>query len=163
MSITPEEDERFKTAVKTSRNEVRAVEAYFRGRGYKTELAPERIRQNFEDRAEYGDDADLFVTVGSGKRVGIEVKGRTLNFTSVADFPYPTLFVDRVAKVERSTVGYYISVNEGHTHMAVIVASTKDQWVKREQYDSVKKHKLFVYECPKHLVKFVQLNVGSKL
>jgi hypothetical protein len=157
MLISEQEDARFKSAVEKSRAEVSVVASHLERRGFKTEITPQRIRDKFEERAEYGDDADLFVFSRSGNKLGIEVKGRLLRFSSAEDFPYPTLFVDRVAKADKSSVFYYISVNVDKTVIAVIRASTKDRWIKTEKYDHVKNHPLWVYECPKELVKFVKI------
>lgn len=157
MSITEAEDIRFKAAVANSRLEVYSVALHLKRRGFRTEIPPQRIRENFDDRAGYGDDADLFVFSRSGKRLGIEVKGRALNFTSAEDFPYQTLFVDRVEKADKSSVFYYVSVNSAKTAMAVIRASTKDKWVQRDKFDNIKGYPLRVYECPKEFAKFVQL------
>lgn len=160
MKISAEEDARFKVAVQNSRREVLVVERHLRAKGYLTELAPQRIRDDFAERAAYGDDADLFILTDKG-RIGVEVKGRTLAFTSADDFPYPTLFVDRVSKVEKSTVQFYVSLNKSHTYMAVILASTKASWVKRDTFDHVKKHELTVYECPKELIRFYRVETES--
>lgn len=156
MKISEKEDVRFKTAVKKSRKEVQIVQEYFESLGFKTELPEVRIRDTFENRHGYGDDADLIVISKEGNRVGIEVKGRTLQFTSLHDFPYKTLFVDRANKADKSTVKCYVSVNKNGTHFAAILSSTKDKWIKQERHDNVKGHNLIVYECPKHLIKFIK-------
>lgn len=157
MGITAEEDQRFKSAVKRSRKEVLKVESYFLKLGCSTRLPDVKIRDKFDDRAGFGDDADLFVLGILGDSIGVEVKGRTLNFTSCNDFPYQTIFVDRVVKADMSTVKCYISLNSAGTHMAVVMADTKNKWVKSTRYDNVKGHNLTVYECPKHLIKFIKL------
>lgn len=157
MPISREEDIRFKGAVKKSRNGVELVKTYFEKLGFQTELPELKIRDKFEDRAGYGDDADLFIISKLGERMGIEVKGRTLSFTSVRDFPFPTIFVDRVNKADASTVRCYVSINSAGTHFAAILSSTKDLWVQKQRYDNVKGHTLNVYECPKQLIKFLKI------
>ena len=108
--------------------------------------------------ADYGDSHDVTITGRSSlSSRRYEVKWRELAFTCCADYPYPTVFVDRSAKADKNDpAGYYI-VNQSLTHACFISIVTKPQWKVTEVFDKKKGYPVVLYECPKELAWFCDL------
>jgi hypothetical protein len=115
------------------------------------------MRDSFEERDGFGDDADLYFIRRAGGKVGVEVKGRRFDFTGAHDYPYPTIYVDRVNKVLKSSVTYYVTVNKSLTHLAFVPKASISLWVERKIFDAVKGYPNHVYEAPVDLARFVAL------
>lgn len=149
------EEQRFRSAVPKSWKAVWRVAEHYQLRGYSVTLPGYQMRDRFEEREGFGDDADLLV----GDRWRFEIKWREVDFTCADDFPYPSVLVDRVEKADKvkDTVSAYISVNKAMTHVAIIDPATREKWGARKRFDHVKRYPLDVYECPKHLVRFEKL------
>jgi hypothetical protein len=78
--------------------------------------------------------------------------------TCADDYPYETIFVDRTTKIEDAPPDVYFNVNKAMTHAAVIGIDTREQWTgPNTVWDSVKRYRVTVMECPVELVKFVSL------
>jgi hypothetical protein len=140
------EERRFRVEVDRSWEAVQAIAWHYRRLGYAVAIPEPRLRPSFDERAGYGDDFDIAV----GERWRFEVKWRGIDFTSKADFPYPTAFVDRAAKAAKTVhlLAGYLTVNKQLTHAALIPAHTRSRWIDRIVTDSVKGYRLHVLECP---------------
>jgi hypothetical protein len=149
------EEARFRRAVEVSWRGVGVLADWYRGRGYDVTVPLPRMRECFEDRAGYGDWWDLEVCRGQA-RWRFEVKSRTLRFTGAADYPYPTIFVDRVEKALacRRLLAGYLVLNTGYTHVALVAARTWRSWVIKDRFDGAKGYGLSVYACPKDLARY---------
>lgn len=105
-----------------------------------------------KDPRYYSDGGDLFMI----KK--IEVKARSLNFTSRDDFPFSSLIVDEVDRVDVNTPadcsGYCIVSGGGRgSHFAFIPMSTKRFWIKRSNRDQFTGAPRLNYECPvEHII-----------
>lgn len=71
----------------------------------------------------------------------LEVKGRNVKFTSVEDFPYPTIFVEGTGgfdKKERKP-DFYINVShQTGDIIALDVAETESKWTKQQVRDNAR-------------------------
>lgn len=154
------EETRFRTAIPKSWDAAWAVAAYIHGRGgFAVQVGAMVVRPTADERAAYGDAADILVKRhGTDEWKGIEVKWRELEFSSVQDYPFSTVFVDRCEKADKTLPAAYYMVNKSMTVAAMIAASTRLLWVGPKTYrDKVKGYPVTVYECPVSAVRFVML------
>ena len=156
------EHQRFLAAIPGSWKAVWVVGMYLHARGdRKILIGALKLRPQGEDVAEYGDSHDLEVQMDEGETQWwrVEIKGRELAFTCCDDYPYDTIFVDRVEKADATEPYGYFIVNRALTHAAIIKTSTKEHWIKKTVKDTKKtrEYPVFLYECPKGLAKFVQM------
>lgn len=89
----------------------------------------------------------------------VEAKGRTLNFTESSDFPYPTIYIERINRLQKlDPASAYFVVNQALTHAAIIDGGTRSQWVGPTTFfDRTRGHEANCYEVPLALVRFVRL------
>jgi hypothetical protein len=159
--VTENEEARFRSAVSNSWRAVWAVAQHIHRHGERSiQVQPYRLRPSFDQRADYGDAADLLVCKGGDSWLPIEVKWRGLDFSGVEDFPFPTIFIDRAVKSQSTQPVCYFMVNRGITHAARIDWRTHDHWIGPNTYHDAKKgYEVTVYECPLNLVHFLKLTV----
>lgn len=121
-------------------------------------IPPMRVRPDAKKMKGYGDEGDLFI-VQDKEWLRIECKQRNLHFTGVHDYPYETIFVDRVHAWERAErkPHAYIVTNEAITVAAIIYGTTSSSWIKRDSYDRGKKRTRAFLECPKGLARFERI------
>lgn len=143
------EEQRFRGAVSRSRDTVLHVAKHLQPHGTVT-LPQSKMRPTFADREGYGDEFDLQFDRGSLDRdiKDIEVKERGLTFTCAGDFPYETVFVDRVTKADKANVTY-VSLSHDLNYCLIVYPQSRERWTKSVRWDSVKHYQLEVYECPK--------------
>jgi len=147
------EERRFRAALARSNIPIYVVADHYRSLGHRVELPPVQLRPHFEKRAGYGDEYELLID----RRWKIELKERSLAFTGANDFPYETIFVDRVEKADSVIVHGYISVSESLTHLALVKTSeTRKFWEIVNTFDVTKGYSLRVYTCPIALVCFTR-------
>lgn len=158
--LLPDEEDRFHGAVDQSWMAVFAIAWYLHLAGDRVITIGARVhRPAGGNPADYGDAHDVTVTFrGSQNSRRYEVKWRVLAFTCCDDYPFPTIFVDRSAKADKSEpAGYYI-VNKSMTHAAFIFTATKPQWLgPMTVFDKTKGYDVTVYACPKELAQFFDL------
>ena len=160
------EDMRFRNAVSNSWEAVWCVAQHIHSCGNcSIKIQPLRLRPSFEQRAGYGDMADLLVCkAGSNRWLPVEVKWRNILFSDASDFPHNTIFVDRSAKTDAAMPVCYFMVNRDLTHAARIEWKTHEQWLGPNTYhDARKGYEVTVYECPLNLVRFFALKPGELL
>ena len=134
-------------------------------KGFKSKILPFTKAEKYKDRWKHVDDGDIISIIG-GVECRVEVKGVGVEFTSVATFPYSTVFVDEEFKVNRehsNPLFGYMSVNKQRTGFIAIPGSTKEHWKTVEKWDSkMKEHRSFV-ECPKPYVKYYEFAVKQSV
>lgn len=113
-------------------------------------VAPENCTP--EEREEYSDEGDLVALFR------VEVKHiKAVEFSSVEDFPRPTVIVNDVANHDlpkRLPLYGYMQVNRSRTGFLFIGHSTRQHWVKEIINDKVLGNSHQVYRCPKELTTF---------
>jgi len=78
----------------------------------------------------------------------LEVKGRNQNFTCVADFQYPTLFVEGTTGFDAKVhvPEFYVNVsNRTGAIIALDVAETKDSWTVEQVTDRLRNYSYPMY------------------
>jgi hypothetical protein len=125
------DDAAFVADFKASHQWVVLVGDWLRRLGYEVRIPDQNLRPTAALRHLYSDDGDLFVTT-KGITKAVEVKHRSIDFTSAFDYPFPTIIVneahlltdERLAKI----FGYVI-VNDPGTHVAVVRPHTRPFWI----------------------------------
>lgn len=100
------------------------------------------------------DECDMFGTFK------IEHKVRSLNFTCREDYPFKTVFVDEVYKIDNKQhlpLCYVIENKEG-THCASVFYWTKPKWIIETKYDDAQNRICDFYAVPKEMVRFCPID-----
>jgi hypothetical protein len=147
-------DADFLDDLKESRGRVSRFAAICKSQGVKVLLYPEVVRPDAAVRSEYADDGDLLVMLR------VEHKGRGLRFNNAADFPFDTVLVDEVYKIDRiqQRPFWYVSENEEGTRVVVVSSRTMPQWVKVKKFDKRQNRECEFYACPTHLCRFCDIS-----
>ena len=147
-------DDQFIQDFNASHYYVNKVANWFQSRGIRARLFSHRLRPDVSKRELYRDDGDIEVTL----RVG--VKHRTnINFTTIEDYPFPTIFVDSVSSMDSNKSDLYgmtICSQDGK-YMIIIPKSTMPQWKKTTVMDKRSNQECTFYEVDKHLCACVKL------
>jgi hypothetical protein len=152
-----DEETRFREAVVRQWAAVFRVAQYLHAKGNcLVQINPLRIRPSFEQRNGYGDDADILLKMVDKERWWkIEVKWKQLEF--IDQYPFPTVFLDRIDKSDSAQPdGYYI-VNKPMTHAVSVMARTRSSWSPVTTMDTKKGYEFSCYQCPVELTKIVVL------
>jgi len=153
------EDRRFRAAVAGSMKAVRAFEAYLKRKGYETIITEVKIRERLGQREGYSDSEDLLARKpGEDRWRRFEVKGRTLTFTSCADFPFPTIIADHATKTF-DAADWYVNVSKDLKYAAVMDGKMRDQWTVQHIEDTTKITAASnpSYLCPKEQARFIRI------
>lgn len=147
------EDPHFVKDLNNSKQFVYRTAEWLNGKGYPVTINPTIIRPDSSMKNDYGDNGDLTVSFT------IEVKQRpNMNFTSRADFPYPTVIVDAChifdAHKGAKPYTYFIWNSQGTAFILVDVLKTSKKWIKTTKRDRYKNRDRHFYECPIELVSF---------
>ena len=152
-----EQHAKFLERLKQSSRAVFAVAWYQHRKGRRVEIPPLRFAPDASQHQEYVDEGDLYVWLGE-QREQIEVKGLTINFTGLEDYPYKMLMVGNVASVDRAgDVLCRVAVSQDMTHAAIAHRHTRPDW---QVVTGLVKNTGNVesnYGCPLRLVQFVKL------
>lgn len=129
--------------------------------GVWVEEPEQRLRENVRDRKKYSDDGDLLIkrvcpstNTPWGEPLIVEVKSRNLQFTSPADYRYPTVFVntthawDGRERKGKAPVAVLITSQKTGATLA-IPAKSKPSWETVTKEDRMRKMELTWYACPK--------------
>jgi hypothetical protein len=113
---------------------------------------PTQVAETPEQIAEFtAKEKDILLDRGRT----LEVKSRSFHFTSVEDYPYPTVFVDTVegwrAKEAKAVAVAVVSQKSGG--IVVVPVSTEGSWSVKRIYDSKRGFEVSVLECPKELLR----------
>lgn len=89
----------------------------------------------------------------------IEHKVRNIDFTSRDDFPYKSIIIDEVYKVNKKEdkVLMYVLENKAGTHAAVVYGCTYLQWKIKDTYDHKRGRNCANFEIDKSLVRFCKI------
>lgn len=89
----------------------------------------------------------------------IEHKVRAIDFTSRDDYPFSTVIVDEVEKVDKKSdkVFMYVLENKTGTHAAVVYGFTQSAWKVEEKYDTQRERMCKNYEVDKSMVRFCKV------
>lgn len=145
-----EHDPHFLADLRESQRAVWRVAQWLHARGLHVTVRALRERPTVEDVKYYADSGDIEIVQR------IEVKHRHLTFTCAEDYPYPTVTVDVAHAWDRACPKpqWYVILNEGLTHAAVVSGRSADQWVRVSKEDRAKQRVRTFYECPLALVCF---------
>lgn len=147
-------DAQFVDSLMQSASCVSAVAAWMLRNNCDVLIRPTVVRPDFDSRNEYADGGDIEI------RQRVEVKQRSIDFTSADDYPYPTVIVDEKYKVDRIARGKlwgYLIVNKSGTHVCCIKPDSKSAWVVESKYDKKDGQQREFYVCPKRLCLFCEL------
>jgi len=147
-------DSQFIAALSESQAHVAGVAAWLQGVGCDVLIRPTLIRPDFESRNEYIDGGDIEI------RQRIEVKHRSIEFTSREDYPYPTVIVDeqfKIDRIPRARLWGYVILNESGTHACCIRSATKEQWSTVRRFDRKDGQERAFYVCPKDACSFCKI------
>lgn len=148
-------DAAFLEAFEESQKYVEIVAEWLRGKGYDAQVKPSEVRPSFDQRMQYQDSGDIEI------RKRVEVKHRNIPFTSRYDFPYSTVFVDEVYKIDRvpskKQLAAYIILNKDATHAAIVDPATSEMWVVEEKFDPTHGEVRPTFACPVSLVQFLKI------
>jgi hypothetical protein len=161
--MTPEqeqvEDRRFRAAVAGSLKAVLAFEAYLKRKGYETIVTEVKMRTRVGEKGVYSDGEDLLARKpGEDRWRRFEIKGRTLTFTSCADFPFPTIIADHANKTFEPP-DWYVNVSKDLKYAAVMDGKLRDQWTVSHIEDTTKRTAASnpSLMCPKEQARFVRI------
>ncbi len=114
-----DEEERFQAAIKGSNPATLAVICWlWRNSPWWIKAKPAVARATGCDPAGENTIADIFVSKDDRDLRRIEVKHRNLNFANADDYPYPTVFLDRIKPVPAPE--WYFVVNAKLTRAAIV-------------------------------------------
>jgi hypothetical protein len=159
------DDANFVNDLKESDKHVEFIADWLRkSKGLNVRKRELKIRPNVEDMSEYSDDGDLEIIFDNGNIDIVEVKRRSLNFTSKLDFiknypNYDSLIIDVAHgwdKKDPKPAGYILT-NYAVTHCFIVYAKTRKYWLKRRRWDKVKKRMRNFYECPLDYLKCARI------
>lgn len=142
---------------KASHRSVFEVALFLRRRGLNLRIPVPILRKSEAERWNCVDDGDIeCIQI-------IQVKWRDLDFTSAADYPHKTIFLDEVYKVDPKLPRLlaYAIVNKSHTSVALIRATTKKHWTIVDVDDENQGRICQTYVCPKEFATFASLIEGA--
>lgn len=147
-------EEAFLSDLERSRASVSRFASLCRAAGVNIWTGPTVVRPSADARSEYADNGDLLVLLR------VEHKDRGLSFTCASDFPYDTVIVDEVYKIDRipHRPFWYVSESSDGSMAAVVSSRTMAHWEKMSLYDEAQERRCEFYACPKRLVRFCALD-----
>jgi hypothetical protein len=118
--------------------------------GLKVEVPEIKCRPDVSQFSEYSDDGDLFI------HQKIEVKRRSLKFSSLETYPYPTAIVDNCHAWDRARPKpyAYFLFNHDLTGFLLCKTSTRPHWKKHTGYQEKRGRVRSVYLCPVELCEY---------
>jgi hypothetical protein len=161
--MTPEEEEeRFRRGLVREQEAKEVFGAYLRTLGYEVFVKPLRIRPKFQDRAAYSDGGADILMGRPGKPLEhkVEVKRRSRNFACAGDYPYPTINLERVDKIEKYGLALlYANVSDDLNYACCTMAKkTRSAWVAGDAHDTTRDYSEYqIYRVPTELCRFVAI------
>ena len=131
--------------LRASQTYVNAVASWMAMHDCDVVIKPTLEAPSTELRHEYIDSGDIEI------RQRVEVKHRSIGFTCAEDYPFPTIIVDEVHKVDRIPKGQlwgYVIVNEAGTHVCCLRANTQGRWTIQRKHDKKQGAERAFYVCP---------------
>jgi hypothetical protein len=141
-----EDDPNFVPDLLKSRKVVHIAARWLMSLGYNVKVRPTRIRPDPTEMSRYADDGDLVCVLGR-----LEVKQRpSIAFSSVHEFPYPSIIVDACHIWDRAQPKpyAYLIFDNDCSHCYIIKGTTRSRWARKFRWDREKKRLRCFYECP---------------
>jgi len=156
-----QQHERFLERLEGSRHAMFVVAERLHAKGCTVTIPAIRKAPTAAQAAQFSDYADLLVIWADRPDLErFEVKHNCRNnFTSVADWPYPHIFVtsaDSDARAGDSVEAYYV-VSLDYRHACVIPGSTRPSWYPFLYLNPNTGNEEVAMCCPRELVQFVAL------
>jgi hypothetical protein len=132
---------------------VNVVAYWLTSKGITARILPNKLRPDVKVRHKYYDQGDIEITMK------VEVKHRGFDFTTQADYPYPTILIDKAYNIRqkiKDLYAYAILSKSGEA-CAFVLKSTRKHWRKVEKFDNVAKENAVFYEVPKEYAAFVNI------
>lgn len=110
---------------------------YLKSRGYDVEFEPHTITPDSESRFKHFDDGDLKITI-NGESYRVEVKHIRIDFTSIEDFPFDSVIIDEVYKINKHhtyPLWAYMIFNKASTGFIFVPVTTKMFWYSQQRLD----------------------------
>ena len=118
-------------------------------------LRPTFVRPDVTQREAYSDEGDLEIMQK------VEIKGRDLEFTCRADYPYETVIVDYAPNFDkkRPRPFMYMIFNQARTHYMIVQVKTFPQWRKVRLHNGKTGNDGDYYTCPVDLATFHEVKL----
>ena len=144
------DDKTFLNRLEQSRRDVEKFAAAVAPTGVTVLLPPAINRDCRENWADYSDDGDAVV------HFWIEHKKRSFSFTSREDYPYQTVIIDEVYKVNSKPhpCCMYVIQDKTLQHAAIIYGWTRPFWKKERMFDKAVGRHVECYTVDKENVRF---------
>jgi len=120
-------------------------------RGLVVYVTPPTFREKVEDREKWKDENDLWAAKRRGRPVLLEVKSRSLPFSTPESYPYPTAYVCSARKwklKERRPLATCL-VSQATGAVLCIPTESSSTWQEQGTCDSVRGITYPVYTAPK--------------
>ena len=126
------------------------VAAWLVTKGYDAKVVPIKLPVYGNNK----DEGDVEITLN------MQIKKRNLDFTDINDYPFGSVLIDEVQKVERNnkarTYGYLI-LNKNCSHACFITMKSYKKWKKVKKYDATLNKECLFYEVDKNEAEFLTL------
>lgn len=134
---------------------VNLVAYWFSVNGISSRILPNMLRPEVGRRFDFMDNGDIEI------HLKVEVKHRSIDFTSRDDYPYPTILIDEVYKVDKKSrdLYAYVILNERADTCIMIYKYTISKWRKVEKRDRTAGEARMFYEVPKEFGIFMRLEL----
>lgn len=112
------------------------------------QLGEQTLRENIEEAEAYADQVDL-VCQGAN----LEIKSRSLLFTSPSDLPFPDMIVDTVSGWEKKSPepDFVVAISQLSGAMVYLPTTTRSRWERRRAYDRVRRIEGLFYFASREL------------
>lgn len=152
------DDPNFVADLEHSKIAVSVAAAWLRSRGWRVDVPPTSIRPTIQQRHDYSDKGDLYISAGGLKR-RVEVKCRDFEFNDGASYPYRTVRVDarHLWDNAKPKPAAYLILDRSMTAVAIVQGSTANRWELTTCLDRKKNRMRTFYDCPLALVRFERL------
>lgn len=89
----------------------------------------------------------------------VEHKVRHFDFTCREDYPYPSVLIDEMYKVQnkQDKAFMYVIENKAGTHAAVVYSFTRKEWRTKDFYDWKRSRNTVSFHIDKSLVRFCKI------
>ncbi len=133
------------------------VAKHLRDRGFNVECGELKIRGDVSKINQFTDDGDIKINL-TKRRIIVEVKSRNVLFNDCNDFPYDTIFVDRVntwKRKKKDKPHAIIIISQINNNMFVIPVSGESKWIVETRYDTVRNYTREYYLVKKEDLKSI--------
>jgi hypothetical protein len=154
---------KFIERLRGSRRGVFAFAYWLSARGHWIEIPSTEEAPTAADHLDYIDKGDLFAwKAGFGRKLRIEVKTLGITFSGKGDWPFPEVFVDSVASVDRTLeeVHAWVSVSNDLAAAVIVKQTTSATWSKTTRLNRNTGNAETFYAAPLEAVQFSPIAVA---